>query len=271
MTNCTVCCSVASFAWTADWTINQVASGKSSVILIRRVVLCGWIVSSLCMWCKVQTQEPAVQTVCAMQMRVAKWKCLHKKWHASGPHMEMLTSQATNGNEKRPLCMTARVWVCMPLHAPSVSVFVCCLATSDACANEGKFSCFIWSWKILVGYVVVASEQEVGGLAAVGYRVVCWCQQALQQPTPWLYLPLLQHVSRGSIPQSSSSHITQSIWNPRPCKHTELYKVQLCACENQKHTLRFVFYGCHDTDMSQPTSASGVRCSVRLNLTAGIH
>lgn len=32
-----------------------------------------------------------------------------------------------------------------------------------------------------------------------------------------------------------------------------------------------VFDGCHDTDMAQPTSASGVRCSVRLNLTAGIH
>lgn len=204
VTDCAVCCFVATFAWTADWIISQGVSEKPSVILIcRRLGLCGWIVPSKCMWCKVWIQERAIQTVCAMQTCVAKWKCLPKKWHTSSPHVEMLTSQAANGNLKNAsvcMCMWARVcacvWVCMPLRGPSVSVFVCCLATSDACANEGKFSCFIWSWKILAGYVVVDSESppEALGLAAVVCRVVCWCQRVLQQSTPWHYRLLLRHV-----------------------------------------------------------------------------
>lgn len=171
-----------------------------------RLCLCGWIVPALCIWCKVLIQERANQTVCAMQTCVAKWKCLPKKWHASSPHVEMLTSYITSSKWKFKkclhvyvyvsVCVRACVWVCMPQHGPSVSVFVWCLATGDACANEGKFSCFIWSWKILAGYVVVGSESppKALGLAAVVCRVVCWCQRALQQLNPWHYRLLLQHV-----------------------------------------------------------------------------
>lgn len=132
------------------------------------------------------------------------------------------------------------VWVCMPLHAPSVSVFVCCLATSDACANEGKFSCFIWSWKILVGYVVVDSEPEAGGLPAIGCRVVCWCQQALQQhlTTPPAFAACEPWANSTVVVFTLYPH---SIWNPRPCKQTAHVKALLCACENQRQALWFCF------------------------------
>lgn len=57
-------------------------------------------------------------------------------------------------------------------------------------------------------------------------------------------------------------------------------EIMLKASENKKKNTLFraqathlwlFFYGCHDSDTVHPTSASGVRCSVRLGLTAGIY
>lgn len=172
-----------------------------------------------------------------------------------------------------PLCVC--VWVCMPLRGPSVSVFVCCLATSDACANEGKFSCFIWSWKILAGYVVVDFESppEALDLAAVVCRCVArWCQRALQKNNS-LTLPaaiaarvLLHSFSSRCLRDLSEAYEIQGLANKLHSINHSSVKVKI-----RDELSDLVFYGCHDTDMAWPTSASGVRCSVRLNLTAGIY
>lgn len=186
---------------------------------------------------------------------------------------------------KKCLCVcvyvSACVCVCVGLHATAWPKCKCvCLLPSN------KWCMCKWG-KVLLLYLVMKNPRRLRRRrlweSAGGSRPCCCCVSlccvlmsagittidSLTLPPALAARVLLHSFSRSHsrrLRTLSKAYEIQGLANKlRSIKHSSVQVKIRDALSD------FVFYGCHDTDMARPTSASGVRCSVRLNLTAGIY